>query len=128
MSNLDVSSRRGVLATCAGVLAGVALVVEVEGSTSGDGITLAGALLGVVRGKVCEAEVAVGIVRCVQVLEGLGVARGSGGGRCSAGKGRVGKEGRSSVGRRNRAGAAGLDGTGTTSAKSRRAGAVGGTV
>lgn len=128
MSYLDVGGGGGVLASSAGILARVTLVVEVEGSTSRDGIALAGALLGVVRGKVGEAEVTIGIVGGVQVLEGLGVARGSGGGRCSAGKGRVGEEGRSSVGRRDRAGAAGLNGTSTTSAKSGRAGAVGGAV
>lgn len=76
----------------------------------------------------CSVCLPVGIVGGVQVLEGLGVTRGSGGGRCSAGKGRIGKEGRGSVGRRNRAGAAGLNGTGTTSTKSGRAGAVGGAV
>jgi len=55
MSYLDVGGGGGVLASSAGVLAGVALIVEVEGSTSGDGVALAGALLGVVRGKVSEA-------------------------------------------------------------------------
>lgn len=93
MSYLNVGGGRGVLASSAGVLARVALVVEVEGSTSGDSIALAGALLRVVRGKVGETEVAIGVVRGVQVFEGLGVARGGGGSRCSAGKGRVGKEG-----------------------------------
>jgi hypothetical protein len=128
MSYLDVGGGSGVLASSSGVLARVALVVEIEGSTSGDGITLAGALLGVVRGKVGETEVAVGVVGGVQVLEGLGVARGSGGSRGGAGKCRVGKEGRGSVGRGNRAGAAGLNGTGTTFTKGGRAGAVSGAV
>ena len=48
MSYLDVGGGSRVLASSAGVLARIALVVEVEGSTSGDGVALAGALLGVV--------------------------------------------------------------------------------
>lgn len=68
------------------------------------------------------------IARGIQVLEGLSVAGRSGGTGCSAGKGRVREESRSSVGRRDRAGAAGLNSTGTTSAKSGRAGAVGSAV
>jgi hypothetical protein len=128
MSYLDVGGGGGVLASSSGVLARVALIVKVEGSTSRDGIALAGTLFRVVRGKVGETEVAIGVVGGVQVLEGLGVARGSGSSRGSAGKGGVGKEGRGSVGRRDRAGAAGLNSTGTTSTKGGRAGAVGGAV
>ncbi|KAH0194783.1 hypothetical protein KCV03_g230, partial [Aureobasidium melanogenum] len=93
-----------------------------------DGVTLSSALLRVVRGKVGEAEDYSRVVGGVQVLEGLSVARGCSSSGSSAGKGRVGKERRGGVGRRDRARAAGLNGTGTTSAKSGRAGAVGGAV
>lgn len=59
--HLDVGCARGVFTAGTRVLAGVTLEVQVEGSATRDGVTLRGALLRVVRGKVGESKIAVAI-------------------------------------------------------------------